>query len=80
MIKKKWNKKSAVRMGGSEFGVGEGWRIYITHADDIGLAEKAKQMLAQVFPKAVFETQHLTPAFVTQGGPGCVAVQVIKSM
>lgn len=63
-----------------EFGVGEGWRIYITHADDIGLAEKAKQMLAQVFPKAIFETHHLTPAFVTQGGPSCVAVQVIKSM
>lgn len=61
-----------------DFGVGDGWRVYITHADDIGLADRAKEMLKNLFPKAVFETHHLTPAFVTQGGPGCVAIQVIK--
>lgn len=61
-----------------EFGVGDGWRVYITHADDINLADKAKEMLLNLFPKAIFEIHHLTPAFVTQGGPGCVAIQAIK--
>ena len=28
-------------------------------------------------PEAVFEILPLSPAFITQGGPGCVAVQVI---
>ena len=43
-------------------------------------AEQAKAMLLAQFPTAVYEIHPLTPAFITQGGPGCVAVQVIKEL
>ena len=59
-------------------GVGAGWRIYITHAGVPELAQKAVEMLKVAFPDCVFEVYPLSPAFITQGGPGCVAVQVIK--
>ena len=58
-------------------GVQKGWRIYITHADAIDLAKQAESMLKPLFPEATFEIHPLSPAFITQGGPGCVAVQVI---
>lgn len=32
------------------------------------------------FPEAVIECYTLTPAFITQGGPACVAVQVVKEI
>lgn len=73
--------KQAVNFVGkalSEFGAGAGWRIYITHADARDLAEKAKEMLLSHLPEAVYELHPLTPAFITQGGPGCVAIQAIK--
>ena len=44
------------------------------------MAEQAKAMLLAQFPTAVYEIHPLTPAFITQGGPGCVAVQVIKEL
>jgi len=61
-------------------GVGEGWRIYITHAAAEQLAVDAKAILLEKFPNAVYEIYPLTPAFITQGGPGCIAVQVIRDM
>lgn len=63
-----------------EWGVDKGWRIYITHAAAPGLAEAAKAQLHEIFEHATFEIHLLTPAFITQGGPGCVAVQVIKEL
>ena len=63
-----------------EMGVGEKWRIYVTHADAIDKAEEAKRRLEQLFPAAVFEVHMLTPAFITQGGPGCVAIQAIREL
>jgi len=60
-------------------GVGENWRIYITHASAPHLAEQAHRLLEKVFPTALFEIHPLSPAFITQGGPSCVAVQVIRS-
>ena len=59
-------------------GVGEGWKVYITHGGVEELADKAKDILTSKIPNAVYEKLILTPAFVTQGGPGCVAVQYIK--
>lgn len=59
-------------------GVGAGWRVYITHAAAPELAQKAKEMLKQAFPDCVFEVYPLSPAFITQGGPGCFAMQVIQ--
>ena len=59
-------------------GEGEGWRLYITHGEDPKKAEEAKAVLTARFPKAEYEVYTLTPAFITQGGPSCVAVQSIK--
>lgn len=60
-------------------GVGEGWRIYVTHAAVPAKAQQALEMLTEAFPGGVIECYDLSPAFITQGGPGCVAVQVIKA-
>ncbi|MBQ7777888.1 MAG: DegV family protein [Oscillibacter sp.] len=58
-------------------GVGKGWRVYITHADAMNRAQRAHEILTKLFPEAIFEIHPLSPAFITQGGPGCVAVQII---
>ena len=58
-------------------GVGEGWRIYISHADARDKAELALKELKAAMPGAVCEIHPLSPAFITQGGPGCMAVQYI---
>ena len=63
-----------------EHGVDEGWRIYITHATCEHLALDAKEMLMAQFPTAAYEIFPLTPAFITQGGPGCIAIQVIRAL
>lgn len=61
-----------------ERGIGKGWKMYVTHAVDLPKAEKARQMLKEAFPDVVIELMTLSPAFVTQGGPSCVAVQIVK--
>ena len=61
-----------------ERGVDDQWRIYISHADAMGLAEQAREILKESFPNAFYDILPLSPAFITQGGPGCVAVQVVK--
>ena len=62
----------------AQFGVGEGWHVYITHADAPHLAQEARTLLLETFPNAIFEIFPLTPAFITQGGPGCVAIQAVR--
>lgn len=59
-------------------GVGKGWRVYVTHAAAPDMAEAAKQMLLALFPQIEIEIYQLTPAFITQGGPGCVAIQSVQ--
>ena len=58
-------------------GVGHGWRVYISHADAMDKAQLTVEKLKEVMPEAVYEILPLSPAFITQGGPGCVAVQYI---
>ena len=58
-------------------GVGEGWRVYISHAGARDKAELALKELKAAMPGAVYEIWPLSPAFITQGGPGCMAVQYI---
>ena len=73
--------KNAISHLGKKFAeskVGKGWRVYITHADAEHLAQQAKEILLKSIPDATYEIYPLSPAFVTQGGPGCVAVQIIK--
>ena len=59
-------------------GVGKGWRVYISHADAMDSAKLALKKLQEAMPNAVYEILPLSPAFITQGGPGCVAVQYIQ--
>ena len=65
-------------LAAQEMGEGEGWRIYVVHGEAPEKAEQAKEILVAHFPKADYVLSTLTPAFITQGGPGCVAVQSVK--
>lgn len=59
-------------------GVNEDYKIYVTHA---GVLEQAKSAVAQiqdVFENVAIELYELSPAFITQGGPGCIAIQTIR--
>ena len=58
-------------------GVGKGWRVYISHAAVPEKAALAQEILQKVIPDARYEILPLSPAFITQGGPACVAVQFI---
>ena len=60
-------------------GVGTGWKVYITHADAVDTAELARKIVGEAIPDADYEIHPLSPVFITQGGPGCVAVQAIKA-
>ena len=55
--------------------IGKGWRVYISHAGAPDKAELALKALKEAMPEAYYEILPLSPAFITQGGPGCVAVQ-----
>ena len=59
-------------------GVGAGWKMYVVHADAPDSARLGLDTMKQYIPDAVYEVHPLSPAFITQGGPGCVAVQAIK--
>lgn len=59
-------------------GVGRHWRVYITHASAPQLAQQVQDLLQKFLPGATFEIHPLSPVFITQGGPNCVAVQVIR--
>jgi len=64
----------------ADHGVGKGWRIYITHAVHEARLLEAKAAMEAAFPEATIECYTLTPAFITQGGPSCVAIQVVKEI
>lgn len=59
-------------------GIGEGWQVIISHGAAPEKAETALKILKEALPQAEFKVFPLTPAFITQGGPGCVAVQYVK--
>lgn len=56
-------------------GVDDRYLITISHADTVEQARHAQAMLSKAFPGAAFELVDLTCAFITQGGPKCVAIQ-----
>ena len=60
-------------------GVGKGWKVYISHAGALQKAQEALEALKKAMPEAVYEILPLSPAFITQGGPECVAVQYIEA-
>lgn len=58
--------------------VDENYKIYVTHADALEDANFVLNKLKAKFHKSDFELLDLSPAFITQGGPECIAVQYIK--
>ena len=52
--------------------------IYISHARVPEDAKKVIEQLKAAFPEAEYQMLDLGAAFVTQGGPGCIAIQYIE--
>ena len=59
-------------------GVGRGWKVYISHAAAPERAEMALEQLMALMPGAEYEIVPLSPAFITQGGPKCMAIQYVE--
>lgn len=51
--------------------------IGVSHADNPTRATSALSRLAERFPHCRQGAFDLSPAFITQGGPGCLAIQII---
>lgn len=58
--------------------VDETYHFAISHAINPEMADKMKEELLRHYPKADIKIYTLSPAFITQGGPGCCALQTIK--
>jgi len=60
------------------YGVDSNYKIYVSHACKEELADKAKNIILNNINNADIEIKKLGPVFTTQGGPGCIAIQVIR--
>ena len=60
-----------------KMGVNEKYKLFVSHADNLKDANIAVALLEKVFTDIEIELLDLSPAFITQGGPQCVAVQTI---
>ena len=58
-------------------GVSKDWQVQISHAGALDKAEQTLAALREALPETEIKVYPLSPAFITQGGPGCVAVQYI---
>lgn len=58
-------------------GVTDSCYISVAHADNIAAAKQAIEAIKQHFPNCQCGIFNLGPAFITQGGPGCFAIQSI---
>ena len=61
-----------------EHKVNKDYKIFISHADAMDDAMMIMNRLKERFQEVEFELLELSPAFITQGGPSCIAVQYIK--
>lgn len=52
--------------------------FYVVHARAQKDCQTAVDMIKKVFPEVEIQTYELSHAFITQGGPACVAIQYIK--
>lgn len=59
-------------------GVCERHIAYVVHAAALQEAEKVREMLSQAFAGLEIHIMDLSPVFVAQGGPGCIAIQYIE--
>lgn len=60
-----------------ENGVSDKHKIYISHAENEAPVLIAQELLKESIPNCDIEVLELTPGMITQGGPGCVAIQYI---
>lgn len=58
-------------------GITDSHYIGVSHAGNYPQAQAAAKALAEAFPRCASGIFELGPAFITQGGPDCIAVQVI---
>ena len=58
-------------------GVTKGWRIFVSHATNQEKVDLTLKILREALPEVPIEVMDLSPAFITQGGPECLAVQYI---
>jgi len=61
-----------------EIKVDETYNIYIAHDGNGVMVRKIENYLRTSFANTEIKVIELTPAFITQGGPGCIAIQAIK--
>ncbi len=59
-------------------GVGSGWLISVSHAANSKRAETIRDAFRESFPETRIEILPLSPSFITQGGPKCVAIQAVR--
>ena len=57
--------------------IGAGWRVYISHAATQEKVDLTVKLLTAAVPGATLEIVPLSPAFITQGGPNCLAIQYV---
>ena len=55
------------------------YKVYISHAFNIEEALYIKDKFLKEFPEVTLEILELSCAFITQGGPKCIAIQSIKA-
>ncbi|MEG2507539.1 MAG: DegV family protein [Longicatena sp.] len=60
-----------------QHGVNENYKVYISHADALEDALHMKERIEQYCHGASIEILKLSHAFITQGGPHCIAIQYI---
>lgn len=58
--------------------VDSSYKIYISHALSLDLALEAKDIILGEIANIDIEIMELSPVFITHGGPGCIAIQIIK--
>ena len=63
-----------------EKGVDERYKFYVVHADALEDAKGIVANLKEVFGNIDVELRDLSPVFVTQGGPQCIAIQYIEKI
>lgn len=60
-----------------ENGVDGKHKIYVSHAENEEAAELAINQIKESISNCDLEVLTLTPGMITQGGPGCIAIQYI---
>ena len=63
-----------------EFGVDEKYQLSISHVTTDKQVNETVDYLTKEFPNTEIVVWDLSPAFITQGGPGCLAIQAVKKV